>query len=101
MSQELGSGRASRRGRPGGCRRLSDQVCRPVRRDGISVGEQLTGVLENDDAVAEQAPALLRMADDRPGRLTIRAAGVRALYCASKGTGRGMARCDGFRYRLL
>ena len=42
-----------------------------VRGDGAAVGEQLTGVLEDDDAVAEQAPALLREAGDDPGGLPV------------------------------
>jgi hypothetical protein len=47
-------------------------VGRSVRCDGCAVGKQLTRVVEDDDAIAEQAPPLLRMADDSMGRLAVR-----------------------------
>src|ERR1700684_268184 len=65
---------------PGGGPRPLEQVRRPVRRDCIPAGEELPGILENDDAVAEQAPALFRMTDDRTGRLAVRAAGIRTRW---------------------
>src|ERR1022692_1052676 len=58
--------------------RSLEQVGWPVRLDRVPVREQLTGVLENDDAVAKQAPALLRMADEGSGRLTVRSSCIRA-----------------------
>src|SRR5260370_42696455 len=44
-----------------GCGERPD-VGRPVGSDHAPVREQLTGVFEQDDAVTEQAPALLRVA---------------------------------------
>jgi hypothetical protein len=43
----------------------------PVRRDDAAVGEQFSGVLEEEDAVAEQAPTLLGVARDNVRGLTI------------------------------
>jgi hypothetical protein len=43
-----------------------------MRRDYAAVGEQLAGVFEYDNAIAEQAPALLGMAGDRVGGITVR-----------------------------
>jgi hypothetical protein len=40
--------------------------------DDTTVGQQLAGVLENDNAIAEQAPALLGVAGDRVGGITVR-----------------------------
>src|SRR6478672_4512469 len=71
------------------CVRPSAYIGGPVRGDGTATGEQFPGVLEDDDAVAEQAPALLGMADNGPGSLAIRRARVRtrrrvrAHVCAS------------------
>src|SRR5215831_5058190 len=48
------------------------EVGGPVRCDGRAVGQQFTGVLEDHDAVAEQAPALLGVADDGVRRFAIR-----------------------------
>src|SRR5258708_24952354 len=45
-----------------------NEVGRAVRGDGIAVGEQFTGVLEDHDAVAQQAPALFRVSDKSPSR---------------------------------
>src|SRR5215471_20779816 len=59
------------------CFRPSVHVGGPVRGDGGATGEQFPGVLEDDDAVAEQAPALLGMADNGPGSLAVRRARVR------------------------
>jgi len=53
---------------------LGDQrvACRAaVGGDGAAVGQQFAGVLEDDDAVAEQAPALLRETCDDPGGLAV------------------------------
>src|ERR1700733_1823687 len=64
-------------------------VCGPVRSYRVPAGQQFAGVLEHDDAIAEQAPALLRVADKSPGRLTIQRSRVwtwwrmRAHTCAS------------------
>jgi hypothetical protein len=44
-----------------------NQVSRAMRGDGVAVGQQFTGVFEDHDAVAEQAPALLGVADEGPG----------------------------------
>src|SRR6202011_4772789 len=43
-----------------------------------AVGQQLTGVGERDDAVAQQAPALLRMTGHDVGGFAIRRVGRRA-----------------------
>src|SRR6476646_9792471 len=40
--------------------------------------KQLAGVLEGDDAVAEQAPALLRTRRDDAGRIAVHGVGARA-----------------------
>ena len=50
-----------------------------VRFDQTSVREQLAGVLEDDHAVAEQAPALLRVAGDHSSRIMVDSVGGRAL----------------------
>ncbi len=42
-----------------------------VRLDHRAVREELTGVLEDDDPVAEQAPALLAEGDDDAGGLAV------------------------------
>src|ERR1700735_3765181 len=65
---------------PDGHDRPCEQVGRPVRRARVPAREQFPGALENDDAVAEQAPALFRMTDDRTGRLAVRAAGIRTRW---------------------
>jgi hypothetical protein len=57
-----------------------ERVRRPVRLDREPVGEQFSGVLEYDDAVTEQTPALLGVADDRPGRLAVQVLGTRARW---------------------
>jgi hypothetical protein len=44
----------------------------PVRCDGLAVRQQFAGVLEDHDAVAEQAPALLGVADNGVRRFAIR-----------------------------
>jgi len=44
---------------------------RPVRRDALAGGEQRAGVLEQHDAVAEQAPSLLGVRGHDMGRLAI------------------------------
>ena len=56
----------------------------PVGGDDAAVGQQLAGVLEEEDAVAEQAPALLRVAGDRVRGLTVGGlgAGARRLVIA-------------------
>lgn len=51
---------------------------RPVRGDGRPVGQQLTGVLEDDNTVAEQAPALLRVTGYRVRRLAVGCCRIRA-----------------------
>ncbi len=45
-------------------------VGRPMRCDDIAVGEQLTCVLEQQDAIAQQAPALLGVRRHRSRALT-------------------------------
>jgi hypothetical protein len=49
-----------------------------VVRYGAAVGQQLAVVVEEDDAVAEQPPALLRVAGDHDREVAIVAVGVRA-----------------------
>jgi len=44
----------------------------PVRRDALAVGQQLPGVFEDHHAIAEQAPALLGVADDGVRRFAVR-----------------------------
>src|SRR5262249_15062138 len=51
----------------------------PVRGDDLAAGEQFAGVLEDHDTVAEQRPALLRVAGDGAGRLAIGCVCVGAL----------------------
>jgi hypothetical protein len=53
-------------------RAIEGQVRGPVRRDGRAVRQELPGVLEDHDAVAEQAPALLRVADNGMRRFAVR-----------------------------
>jgi hypothetical protein len=48
-----------------------DVIGRAVRRDGRPVREKLTSVLEDNDAIAEQAPALLRVAGYGVSRLAV------------------------------
>src|SRR5690606_12908899 len=43
-----------------------------VRRDGGAAGQELTGVLEQDDAVAQQAPPLLGVAGQGAGGFAVR-----------------------------
>src|ERR1700722_973518 len=64
-------------------------ICGPVRSYRVPARQQFAGVLEHDDAIAKQAPALLGVADKSPGRLTIQRSRVgaerrmRAHACAS------------------
>lgn len=44
---------------------------RTVRSDDRPVGEELTGVVEEDDTVAEQTPSLFGVAGDDPGRFVV------------------------------
>ncbi len=44
-----------------------------VRGNRTAVGQEFAGVVEEDDAVAQQAPPLLRVEGDGAGRVTIRA----------------------------
>jgi hypothetical protein len=55
-----------------------NQVSRAMRGDGVAVGQQFTGVFEDHDAVAEQAPALFGVADEGPSRLVVRGTSARA-----------------------
>src|SRR5258708_17961440 len=61
-------------------------------RDRGTTGKQLSCVLEYDDAITEQAPALLGVTDDGACRLAVRPTGirtpwrVRAHSCASCGS---------------
>jgi hypothetical protein len=48
------------------------KVSGPMRFDARAVGEQFPGVLEHHDAVAEQAPALLRVANYGVSRFAVR-----------------------------
>ena len=72
------SGRGVSRGRRLGSRaatacgvRLQGHVGGAMRSDRVAIGEQFPGVFEDNDAVAEQAPTLLRVANYRPGRLAV------------------------------
>jgi hypothetical protein len=51
---------------------LESDVGGAVRPYLCAVGEQFSGVFEDDDAIAEQAPTLLWVADKSSGRLTVR-----------------------------
>lgn len=44
---------------------------RAVRRDDPAVGQKLTGVLEEQDAVAQQTPSLLRVVRHKAGGLPV------------------------------
>ena len=46
-------------------------VNRPARRNRAAVRQQLARVVEQDDAVAEQAPSLLGVTGDGAGRVTV------------------------------
>jgi hypothetical protein len=48
-------------------------VNQPVWGNRATVGQELARVVEEDDAVAQQAPPLLRMEGDDAGRVTVRA----------------------------
>jgi len=48
------------------------EVGGPVRRDGRAVRQQFPGVFEHHYAIAEQAPALLGVADDGVRRFAVR-----------------------------
>src|SRR4051812_45350686 len=67
------------------CGRTSPpRSCRPpdasaVGRDAASVGQQLTGVIEDHHTVAKQAPALLRVEGDHARRFSVGGGGGRAL----------------------
>ena len=52
-------------------------VGRSVRGDGPPVRQQLTGVFEDHDSVAEQGPPLLRVTRDRVCRLAVRCRSIR------------------------
>lgn len=47
--------------------------------DHAPVGQKLAGVVEEDDAVAQQAPSLLGVAGDRVGRLAVQRVSGRAV----------------------
>jgi hypothetical protein len=47
-------------------------VSRVAGRDGAAVGQELAGVVEHDDAIAQQAPPLLRMEGDGVGGVAVR-----------------------------
>jgi hypothetical protein len=53
-------------------------VNQPVRRNRATVGQELARVVEEDDAVAQQAPPLLGVEGDGVGRVTVRAVSWRA-----------------------
>src|SRR5262249_39733608 len=77
---ETSSGGRGGRGARRRGRRPFAQVSRPVWGDGAPAGEQFPGVFEHDDAVTEQAPALLGVAGGGPGRLAVRRARVRTRW---------------------
>jgi hypothetical protein len=47
-------------------------------RDAASVGQELTGVIEEHHAIAEETPSLLGVEGDQVGRLTVGGGGGRA-----------------------
>jgi hypothetical protein len=51
---------------------------RAVWRNGAAIWQELAGVVEEDDAVAQQAPPLLGVEGDGAGRVTVRAVSWRA-----------------------
>ena len=55
-----------------------------VGRNGTAAGQELARVVEEDDAVAQQAPPLLGMEGNDAGRVTVRAVSWRTwgLMCA-------------------
>jgi len=53
-------------------RAIERQVRGPVRRDGRAVRQEFPRVFEDHDAVAEQTPALLRVADNGMRRFAVR-----------------------------
>jgi hypothetical protein len=53
-------------------------VGRAVRGNRTTVRQEFARVVEKDDAVAQEAPPLLRMERDGVGRVTVRAVGRRA-----------------------
>ena len=79
-------------------------VNQPVRGNRATVGQELARVVEEDDAVAQQAPPLLGMEGDDPGRVTVRAVSWRTwglmwahfspLGIAEVSGGRGSASCN-------
>ncbi|CAM5582262.1 Glycine dehydrogenase (decarboxylating) [Streptomyces narbonensis] len=62
--------RTALRTRSGGGRHLSRRQC-PVRGDDLPVRQQFTGVLEEQDTIAQQAPALFRVVCHQSGRLPV------------------------------
>jgi hypothetical protein len=58
--------------------RASRVVSRTVRRDRHAVRQQLAGVLEDDHAITEKAPALLWVTDYRVSRLAVRCRSIGA-----------------------
>ena len=66
-----------------------------VRVDDLAVGQQLTGVLEEHHAVAQQAPALLRVAGEGVGGLPVGSLGRGALRLVrTHGLRLSSVRCD-------
>jgi DNA-binding transcriptional regulator YhcF (GntR family) len=66
-------------------------VCLPVRRNHPTVGQYLARVIEEDHAVAQQAPPLLRVEGDGVGGATVRSVSWRArgpvwTHCAPPGS---------------
>jgi hypothetical protein len=75
---EQRSGRRAQRSGSGDSR-VGDLAIRgPMRRDDLAVGQQLPGVIEEDDAITEQAPTLLWVVSHSMGRLPVRRFGRRA-----------------------
>jgi hypothetical protein len=55
-------------------REAQQDAGRAVRGDCAAVGQELAGVIEQHDAVAQQAPPLLGVEGDGAGRVTVRVA---------------------------
>jgi hypothetical protein len=51
------------------------EVDQPAWRNRLTIGQEFAGVVEDDDAVAQQAPPLLGVEGDGAGRVTVRTVG--------------------------
>ena len=65
---------------PSGGRHHLSGACRAVRGDDLAVGQELTGVLEKENAVAQQAPSLFRVVRHQAGGLPVGGVSCRARW---------------------